>query len=95
MTMANVESRLVRIRGQVHGVGFRWSLAEQAGRLGLQGWVRNRRDGSVEALVWGEHEMVARIIHWAGLGPPAARVDQLDVEKIEAYPDGFSRLADE
>jgi len=94
MTEANREARLLHVHGRVQGVGFRWSLAGQAERLSLQGWVRNRRDSSVEALVWGEHEAVARLIHWAGFGPPAAQVDQVEVEKVESYPAGFVCLAD-
>ncbi len=90
-----MEGRLLRVRGLVQGVGFRWHLADQAERRGLQGWVRNRRDGSVEALVWGSPEAVAGMIFWTGLGPPAARVDRVLVELSEERPAGFRRLSDD
>ncbi|HSD36741.1 MAG TPA: acylphosphatase [Rhodocyclaceae bacterium] len=76
----HVGRRLV-IRGLVQGVGFRWSMAAEARRLGLGGWVRNRRDGTVEALVCGPNEAVAAMIHWAGHGPDGARVDDVAVEE--------------
>lgn len=94
MTTDAPESRLLRITGLVQGVGFRWFFGREATALGLQGWVRNRHDGSVEALVWGPPEQVARLIHWAGYGPPAARVSHVAVEVSDEFPSGFSRLPD-
>lgn len=67
--------RNLRITGRVQGVGFRWSLCAEAETLGLTGWVRNRRDGSVEALIHGPAETVTALIAWAQHGPAAARVD--------------------
>lgn len=75
----------LRVRGLVQGVGFRWSLCREAQGLGLRGWVRNRSDGSVEALAWGEAEAVAELLAWAAQGPPAARVS--GVEILEAAPE--------
>jgi len=89
---ALVSRRLV-IRGRVQGVGFRWSAMTLAQRLGLGGWVRNCRDGSVEVLVCGPHEEVAALIHWAGKGPAGARVDQVVVEEAEERLSGFSQQA--
>ncbi len=74
-----METRRLCIRGQVQGVGFRVSLRDEAVRLGLSGWVRNRRDGSVEAVVRGERPAVEAMIAWARRGPPAAHVESVDV----------------
>lgn len=79
-----VESRLLRIHGKVQGVGFRWNLCNEARRLGASGWVRNRRDGSVEALIQGEPATLSSLMAWCRHGPAAARVDQLEVEWAEA-----------
>lgn len=73
----------VLITGVVQGVGFRWSLRQEAACLGLAGWVRNRLDGSVEALAWGDAHAVARLLEWARTGPPAARVASLQVSDGE------------
>ena len=70
----------VRIRGLVHGVSFRSSMAQMAAGLGVRGWVRNLPDGSVEAFLEGDEKNVKRILDWARSGPPRARVDKLDVE---------------
>lgn len=75
----------LRVRGLVQGVGFRWSLCREAQGLRLRGWVRNRSDGSVEALAWGAAEAVARLLAWAAQGPPAARVSRVEV--LEAAPE--------
>ena len=69
--------RHLSIEGRVQGVGFRWSLQAEATRLGLCGWVRNRSDGSVEALACGAAEAVEALTAWAHQGPPAARVDRV------------------
>ena len=69
--------RHLTISGRVQGVGFRWALYAQATVLGLSGWVRNRRDGSVEALIGGSPEAVEAITEWAWLGPPGARVERV------------------
>lgn len=70
----------VRIRGLVHGVSFRSSMAQTAASLGVRGWVRNLPDGSVEAFLEGDERNVKRVLDWARSGPPRARVDKLDVE---------------
>lgn len=82
-------TRQIRVRGRVQGVGFRYALRREAERSGVRGWVRNRSDGSVEALVQGEAQAVARLVAWARHGPPAARVDEL--KESEAEP-AFAQL---
>ena len=75
----------------VHGVGFRAAMREQAQALGVTGWVRNRADGSVEALVHGTPAAVEALIAWARRGPPAARVTDIRIREAAAdgAPGGF------
>jgi acylphosphatase len=70
------------ISGSVQGVGFRYSMAEEAERLGLTGWVRNRRDGTVEAVVDGDPHALETILTWARRGPRGARVTDLQVSEV-------------
>jgi acylphosphatase len=72
-------ARRLAIRGTVQGVGYRYAMQRQANRLGIAGWVRNRADGSVEALVQGDGQAVEALIAWARSGPPAARVQEVTV----------------
>ena len=73
----SVIARRLFVSGRVQGVGFRWALCAEARRLDLAGWVRNLRDGRVEALVCGEEEAVDHLTLWAQNGPSTARVDNL------------------
>jgi acylphosphatase len=75
--------RQIRVTGRVQGVGYREALRAEALRLGVTGWVRNRADGSVEALLQGDEGALQRLIDWARRGPPAARVEGFD----ESAPD--------
>ena len=81
------------ISGRVQGVGYRWSMVQEAQRLGVNGWVRNRPDGSVEAVVSGAPEAVQALIDWAHGGPPLARVDGVVVSVLdgESVPSGFEQ----
>ena len=82
-------ARRLTIRGRVQGVGFRYALADEARERRLSGWVRNRRDGSVEALVAGPESEVEAMIEWARRGPPSARVTEVSVEPASEVTDGF------
>ena len=75
----------VRIEGRVQGVGFRYWLIEQAVALGLDGWVRNRRDGAVEAVFAGPADAVAAMVRHCHEGPAFARVVRVH-EQPEADP---------
>lgn len=85
-------TRRLLISGRVQGVGFRYSLQREAQRLGLAGWVRNRSDGSVEALAHGAPDALDALVAWARRGPPAARVAEVKSEPAAAPdppPAGF------
>ena len=73
----NTVCRHLSIHGRVQGVSYRRSLCIAAEALGLRGWVRNRSDGSVEALIEGLPDAVERLTAWAHEGPPAARVERV------------------
>lgn len=83
----------LRITGRVQGVGYRASLMDAALARGLRGWVRNRRDGSVEAVVHGAAADCDAVVLWAHRGPPAAHVMAVVVEPLDAalaeLPPGF------
>lgn len=71
--------RRIIVHGRVQGVWFRDSTERQARALGVAGWVRNRRDGTVEAVFEGAERAVERAIAYCRQGPPRARVDRVDV----------------
>ena len=79
-----MEGRHLIITGRVQGVGYRYSMVSEATRLGATGWVRNRKDGSVEAEIFGDAEVIAALLAWSRRGPPGSRVDQVIVEYREA-----------
>ena len=80
----------VRIRGDVQGVGFRVWTQHQAELHGLEGWARNRRDGSVEAVFAGPPEAVEAMLKACRQGPRGSRVDAVEVreDNAEALMDG-------
>ena len=71
----------IRVRGVVHGVSFRATMARIASDTGVRGWVRNLPDGSVEAFLEGDERNVDRLVEWAKTGPPGARVERVQVER--------------
>lgn len=76
-------AKQLRISGRVQGVGFRYSMSAEAERLGVTGWVRNRRDGSVEAVVDGDLDALEAILAWARSGPRGARVTDVQVTEVQ------------
>ena len=72
-----IARRLV-IHGRVQGVGYRYAMVEAAAACGVAGWVRNHRDGTVEAFVQGEPTAVESVIAWCWRGPPGAQVTAVD-----------------
>ena len=75
-------TRRLRIHGLVQGVFFRESMRQHADQLKVTGWVRNRSDGSVEAVVQGESSAVEALIEWARRGPSRAQVDHFEIEPV-------------
>ncbi len=85
-----VTRRLVA-HGRVQGVWFREAMRQEAERLDVTGWVRNRLDGTVEAVVQGSPEAVAGIVRWAERGPERAHVTRLDVEAAAGQFEAFEK----
>lgn len=80
------------VTGRVQGVAFRLSTKDEAERLGLAGWVRNLRDGRVEAVAEGPREALEQLVAWCRRGPPSANVTDVSATWIEATGEfaGFS-----
>lgn len=84
--------RLV-IAGRVQGVGYRDWMVREAARLGVSGWVRNRRDGTIEALVDGDTASVEELLRLCRRGPRLAEVNEIVEDLAEPWPEpGFGRL---
>lgn len=79
----------VVIAGRVQGVGFRFWVEAEAVSHGLSGWVRNRRDGSVEAVFWGEEDAVGAMLEACWQGPDMALVTEVTISDTEETPSGF------
>jgi acylphosphatase len=75
------------LTGRVQGVGFRYSAYREGQRLGLSGWVRNTGAGGVEAFFQGREEKVESFLAWLRIGPPGARVDNLDYRRVKPQED--------
>ena len=89
--MSAIAQVIITVQGRVQGVGYRAACADHARLLGLRGWVRNRRDGAVEAFLAGPEANVLRMREWMWAGPDCAQVTQLDVApgENEAPVPGF------
>jgi acylphosphatase len=87
-----VIARHLVIRGRVQGVGYRYAMTEAAEALGVAGWVRNRRDGTVEAVVQGDDELVERLVAWCRRGPAGASVTAVaaDPHAVDVALNGFT-----
>jgi acylphosphatase len=89
-------TRHLRISGRVQGVGYRYSLCAEAQANGINGWVRNRRDGTVETVVQGSPEAVEKILAWARRGPRGALVTEVSAREAQGEFDrtykGFEQL---
>ena len=77
------------IHGRVQGVYYRDSMRREAGRLAVAGWVRNREDGTVEAVVQGEAAAVEALVRWAHEGSEHARVERVTVTAADGTYTGF------
>ncbi len=75
------------VEGIVQGVGFRWATRDEAARLGVAGWVRNRSDGSVETHIEGSPSVVEAMLDWLSRGPMGSVVTAVSVEAVE--PEGL------
>ena len=89
---ADTITRRVTIHGRVQGVGFRYHFNHAARELGISGWVRNRRNGTVEAMVSGTPAQIASMIEWAKRGPPSAVVERVEVAEASETFKGFQTL---
>ena len=88
-----VEGRRIRVFGHVQGVFYRaWTL-QQAQLLGLKGFVRNRRDGSVEIEAWGNPASIDALIEKCRQGPSQARVERIAEEELDGEPPSGFRAA--
>jgi len=88
----DVATARLSISGHVHGVGYRAAFANEAQMLDLTGWVRNRVDGTVEAVVSGDVQAVARIVAWARRGPRGAAVSAVESEPFAGEFERFDIL---
>jgi acylphosphatase len=92
---ANQRAVRLFINGRVQGVGFRWWCMREAEHMGVDGWVRNRLDGSVEAMAFGSGEAVEQLIQACRKGPAGAAVAEVHVSEAdasEAHLPGFKQV---
>lgn len=87
-----METLRIRVYGRVQGVGFRTMVARKANELGVTGWVRNRFDGTVEAVLQGNAADTGYLIEWIKAGPGASVVERLQCEPAEGEFDCFMQV---
>jgi acylphosphatase len=85
-------SHHLKVFGHVQGVFFREAMCRKAQQLGITGWVRNRRDGTVEAMIQGTPEALSAMVEWARTGPELARVDSVEINAGSGVYTDFERL---
>lgn len=90
--MPDIITRHLIIEGRVQGVWYRGAMCIEAEALGITGWVRNRVDGTVEAMIQGAPKAVEAMIEWAWRGPERARVTDIEVTEGEGKFDRFEAL---
>ena len=83
MSTSSPQTLRLLITGHVQAVGFRMSMQRAAEQRAVVGWVRNRADGNVEAVIQGSDESIDSLLEWARQGPRGARVDRVDPSPIE------------
>lgn len=81
-----VIARHLVVSGRVQGVGYRYAMTVAARAMDVVGWVRNRRDGTVEAVVQGDNASVDAMLEWCRRGPPGSRVTGLAAREVNANP---------
>lgn len=87
-----IQTRLVRVRGRVQGVGYRYACVREAQALGITGWVRNRMDDSVEAMLQGAPAQLDRLCAWMRDDVPAALVTDMEITEIAPPFPRFDRF---
>lgn len=92
MNTTPLATRLVRVCGRVQGVGYRHACVQQARALGITGWVRNRMDDSVEAMLQGTPEQLERMCDWMNNDMPAALVDSIEITDLPPPYPKFDRF---
>lgn len=91
--MSERVTRHLRIFGRVQGVWYRESMRQEAERLGITGWVRNRLDGSVEAVAQGDAQAVEQLVKWCRRGPQQAQVTHIDIDDSVRSTGGVTTFA--
>lgn len=86
---ASLKTLHLVIQGRVQGVFYRDSMRREAQSLSVSGWVRNRSDGTVEAVVQGEPGAVDALVRWAQRGPERAQVERVDIDPAEGSYSSF------